>query len=140
MKIILLFIITCIIISCTKEQPDFRDKYTGIYRGTVEYNLPGWQHSRENSAYVIKGMGQTELGIQNLGIPSYQIAVLNNDTYTYCPFQIGSTSNCGVTSVAMYRGRGIFNSDSLCETGTITVSSNGISVTGTWNTKMKKEK
>ena len=135
-----IIILSLLLFACTKEPQDFRDQYTGIYRGVVIFDLPGWQHTRENNAFIVKGTGSNELAIQNLGIPSYQIAVLNNDTYTYCPFQIGSTTNYGVTSVAMYRGRGVFNGDSLCETGTITVSSNGISVTGTWCTKMKKEK
>lgn len=134
-----LFLLLLIIISCTREPQDFRDKFTGTYRGTVTFDLPGWQHTKQNNAYITKGIGETELAIQNLGISSYSIAVLNNNTYTYYPFQIGSTDNCGVTSVAMYRGRGTFSGDSLCETGTITVSSNGVSETGGWTTRMKKE-
>jgi len=138
-KVILVVFVLFCFFSCTKESQDYRDQYTGIYRGVVIFDLPGWHHSRENSAFIIKGARSNELAIQTLGISSYSIAVLSNSSYIYYPFQISSTDNCGVTSIAVYRGKGIFSGDSLCERGTITVSSNGVSESGVWETKMKKQ-
>jgi hypothetical protein len=132
-----LLIILIFLFSCTKEQQDFRDQYTGTYRGPVTFDLPGWQHSRENNAFIVKGTASNELAIQNLGIPSYSIAILSNNTYTYYPFNNGSL---GQSVIAQYRGRGTFNGDSLCEEGTIMISSYGVIESGTWCTKMKKDK
>ncbi len=139
----LTILILLLLTSCTKQSEHFRDKFTGTWEGTVTYNIPSlnWHETRVNRCRIIRGVEDTDLGIQNLGLQFYSIAKVTNEMYRYYPFEAGGfSSQTHSTTLATFYGRGYLNGDSLTESGSISMSTNGVGYTGTWVTKMKRIK
>lgn len=142
MKKLLILLLFASFYSCSKPEADYRDPLIGKWRGTWSYETP-YYHQSGGYSYrcFTPGYEYDDLHVEtNWGL---QAAQLFQTTYTYVPFEKATstlTTNGGVMTIVTFYGSGQIKGDTLYETGKLKFTVNMIEYTGTWQSKLVKDK
>lgn len=127
-----------LVIGCEKEPVDYRDKFSGKWRGTWSYETP-YYHQEGMYCYrhFVNGYTETEMNVN--GNWRSQVVDIYGSTYSYQPFEVAGNT-CGVMSIVTVSGSGTLTGDTLRESGQLMFTVNLTEYSGTWTAKMVKDK
>jgi hypothetical protein len=136
------FILVSLIISCTKETIDDRDKFIGTWTGTVNSIIPALSSNTNNatSMVIAKGTGNAkQITLSNAGTNTTAFtANVNGNKYTYDEYTASATDQ-GITVTAKFNGTGTLIGNTLTESGTIIYTISGQTISGTWSSTLTKQ-
>jgi hypothetical protein len=125
--------------ACEKE--DQRDQYVGTWKGTQTTVITSLNinESQAVTQSITKSTSNTnQILFSSPGITEIAIANVNANAYTYEDYIYTQTSN-GITMVITMTGGGSINGSVITEQGTITISANGDTFSGSWSAILNKQ-
>jgi hypothetical protein len=130
-----------LVISCTKEKTDDRDKFIGSWAGTINLVVPGLSSNTSNaeSLVITKGTASdNQIILTQTGSTMVPTGKVSGNTYTYDEYNVTS-SYSGITITAKFNGTGTISGNAITESGTIVYNMGGIVYPGTWSSTLTKQ-
>lgn len=133
-----LVILSLLLLSCEKEEPEFltvKKKYPleGVYKGNITMHCNGFYYEvNATNTIQITAFNGEEIAIKNkYGIAS---GYASNTRY-HSLMEISDVTDCGLQVAIEFQGSGVLQGDSLKENGTFILIHNGRKFNGTWRTR-----
>jgi hypothetical protein len=141
MKKLATILLLLVLLSCKKEQPDYRDVFVGDWYGTLIYDNDVQNVHDTTGAFrtFTKGLETNDLNVRWLDAPSTTAtAILYFSNYEYRDITIATTHGSFKT-ILIFSGTGTRDGDTIFEFGTGEKWDNGVHSTFNWSAKVVRK-
>lgn len=134
-------LLSIVFVSCKKDDApvDARDQFVGRWFGNFTFSIPA---AGVNDTDTLSHIITKNPAIANqIIIDSVQYATVNGNSFTYLPYTDSETDpTTGAVTTFTFNGSGsIANGTTMTETGTIIITSSGVTLNGTFSANLTKQ-